>query len=207
MTKHGTPTQTSGSFIEFAAAVLRALPRDLQPELMVGWTKNGALLKRALQKTLLERAFFTEASCGFMAGALHACVFSVNPNVTLKEALDKLSELGYRMISANDILAVNAVAGSARMMDPISCGLNGEIKIIAIQKQVHPPISSGAKVRTTMPDLSQKKEWTKEAWAARRWGVRGTVKTHHDSHGLCYEVTHEDGTLGYYNPNELEVLA
>lgn len=69
-----------------------------------------------------------------------------------------------------------------------------------------PPISPETKVQTTTPDLSQRKEWTKEAWAKRKWGVKGTIKKHHDSHGLCYEVLHEDGTVGYYNPNELKVL-
>ena len=72
-------------------------------------------------------------------------------------------------------------------------------------KKKYPPISPGTPVRTTQADLSARAEWTDEAWARRKWGVRGTVITHHDSHGLCYDVLHEDGTEGGYNPSELEV--
>jgi hypothetical protein len=29
---------------------------------------------------------------------------------------------------------------------------------------------------------------------------------HHDSHGLCYDVRHDDGTEGCYDPSEFEVI-
>lgn len=45
-----------------------------------------------------------------------------------------------------------------------------------------------------------------EAWNARKWGVQGTILMHHDSHGLCYDVRHDDGTEGCYDPGEFEVL-
>lgn len=70
-----------------------------------------------------------------------------------------------------------------------------------------PPIDPGTKVRTTQPNLEKKLEWTTEGLASKKWGVRGTVLTHHDSHGLCYDVRHEDGTKGCYDPSELEVDA
>ena len=71
----------------------------------------------------------------------------------------------------------------------------------------YPPISPGTSVKTTKPNLSMRDEWTDEGWAERKWGVRGKVLVHHDSHGLCYDVRHEDGTVGCYDPSELEVVA
>ena len=69
----------------------------------------------------------------------------------------------------------------------------------------YPPISPGTSVKTTQPNLDKRKEWTDEGWAKRKWGVKGKVITHHDSHGLCYDVRHEDRTRGCYDPSELEV--
>mgnify|MGYP001586349149 FL=1 len=67
-------------------------------------------------------------------------------------------------------------------------------------------IDPGTKVKTTKEDPSNADSWTKEAKKRRRWGVEGEVITHHGSHGLCYEVRHEDGTKGCYDPSELEVV-
>jgi len=57
-------------------------------------------------------------------------------------------------------------------------------------------------------------DWTEEAKRTRRFGVKGIVIGHHDSHGLCYCVAHfrsglEGGnsTIAYYEPQELRVLA
>ena len=69
----------------------------------------------------------------------------------------------------------------------------------------YPPISPGTHVRTTEPNLEKRREWTDEGWASKKWDVRGTILTHHDSHGLCYDVRHEDGTEGCYDPSEFEV--
>jgi len=69
-----------------------------------------------------------------------------------------------------------------------------------------PPIDPGTAVMTTQPNLEKREEWTDEGWARRKWGVRGTIITHHDSHGLCYDVQHPDGTVGCYDPSELEVV-
>ncbi len=71
-----------------------------------------------------------------------------------------------------------------------------------------PPIDTGTEVSTTRPNRKMLSEWTEEAKEKRRWGVKGKVITHHDSHGLCYEVQHEDdGTVGCYDPSELKVVA
>ncbi len=69
----------------------------------------------------------------------------------------------------------------------------------------YPPISNGTAVKTTQEDVSKRSDWTAEAQADRKWGVRGTVTDYHDSHGLCYDVLHQDGSRGCYNPNELEI--
>jgi len=46
-------------------------------------------------------------------------------------------------------------------------------------------------------------------WATARptkWGVEGVVLDHHDSHGLCYDVRHDDGSFCCYDPDEIEKL-
>lgn len=70
----------------------------------------------------------------------------------------------------------------------------------------YPPISPGTIVKTTEPNWDLRSEWTDAGWASRRWGVWGETITHHDSHGLCYDVRHDDGTIGCYNPSELQVV-
>lgn len=69
-----------------------------------------------------------------------------------------------------------------------------------------PPISPGTLVKTTRPNMEEQSEWTEGAWAKRKWGVKGTILTHHDSHGLCYDIRHEDGSMGCYDPSEIIVL-
>lgn len=73
-------------------------------------------------------------------------------------------------------------------------------------KAPYPPLSPGRKVKTTRPNMALRKEWTDEGWRERKWNVQGTVVSHSDSHGLCYKVRHEDGTGGYYDPSELEIM-
>lgn len=70
----------------------------------------------------------------------------------------------------------------------------------------YPPISPGTRVRTTAPNLALRHQWTDEGWAEKKWGVQGKVLTHHDSHGLCYDVRHTDGTVGCYDPSEIEII-
>ncbi len=50
-------------------------------------------------------------------------------------------------------------------------------------------------------------DWTAEAVARRRFGVTGVVVQHHDSHGLCFDVRHDDDdTVGCYEERELNRL-
>lgn len=68
-------------------------------------------------------------------------------------------------------------------------------------------IQNGTSVITKRTEIPTS-DWTEEAIAARRFGVRGIVIQHHDSHGLCYKVRHEDDeTIGCYEPEELEVIS
>lgn len=71
----------------------------------------------------------------------------------------------------------------------------------------YPPISPGTRVKTTQEDSATANSWTKDAQKRRRWGAEGAVITHHDSHGLCYEIRHDDGTVGCYDPSEFDIIA
>ncbi len=68
-----------------------------------------------------------------------------------------------------------------------------------------PPLSPGVKVSTTSAAPGAEKEYTAEAQARRRWGISGKIINHHDSHGLCYEVEHDDRSVGVYDPAEFMV--
>lgn len=67
-------------------------------------------------------------------------------------------------------------------------------------------IPIGTRVKTVKPD-QESKDWNARALAARKWGVMGKTVKEHDAHGLFYDVEHEDGTMGYYEPRELEAVA
>jgi hypothetical protein len=66
-------------------------------------------------------------------------------------------------------------------------------------------IAAGTPVRTITENPATVFEWTKEGRAQKKWGVTGEVVTHHNSHGLCYDVLHADGTQACYDPSELEL--
>ena len=70
----------------------------------------------------------------------------------------------------------------------------------------YPPISYGTRVKTTEPNTALRRHWTDEGWASKKCGVEGVVIDHHDSHGLSYEVEHDDGTVGHYDPSEIQTL-
>lgn len=54
MSVHGTASETvRGTFVEFATAVLRNLPRDLDADVELGWANNGDALARALRTALM----------------------------------------------------------------------------------------------------------------------------------------------------------
>jgi hypothetical protein len=52
------------------------------------------------------------------------------------------------------------------------------------------------------------RDFTPEGQLSRRCNATGYVVGEHNSHGLCYDVRHEDGvagggTLGCYDPDEI----
>jgi len=47
-------------------------------------------------------------------------------------------------------------------------------------------------------------DWSKGKRNGVRWGVEGTVVAVHDSHGLVYDVKHDDGTTAPYEPAEIQ---
>jgi len=61
----------------------------------------------------------------------------------------------------------------------------------------------GQRVRTIKCE-PQATDWTAAALLSRKWGVEGTVVKEHNSHGLTFEVEHEDGSIGHYEEHELE---
>ena len=63
----------------------------------------------------------------------------------------------------------------------------------------------GKRVKT---DLSGRisDDWTEEALTSRRHDVEGDVVHYHDAHGLTYEIMHDDGSIGHYEPRELQII-
>ncbi len=66
--------------------------------------------------------------------------------------------------------------------------------------------SRGDAVRTTREDPVVAETYTEEGKKKRKWGVEGKIGSSSDSHGDSYEVTHADGSKGYYGPSELEAI-
>jgi hypothetical protein len=58
-------------------------------------------------------------------------------------------------------------------------------------------------VRTTKDNGS--KNWLRPRKGCQ-WGKEGVIVKRHDSHGLCYDVKHKDGTIACYDPDELELI-
>lgn len=54
MTKRGTASVT-GNYIEFQAAVLRTLPRDIDSDVALDWVNNGECLARVLHEALVSK--------------------------------------------------------------------------------------------------------------------------------------------------------
>lgn len=81
-----------------------------------------------------------------------------------------------------------------------------ELTSAAKERTIPLRFSRGTKVKTTQPNPSTRSEWTEEGWNSKRPNAEGVVIDNHDAHGLFYAVRHEDGTIGYYDPSELEFV-
>lgn len=73
-----------------------------------------------------------------------------------------------------------------------------------MKTEKYPPLQTGTPVITHWTALEGDK-FTEEAKQNRKWDTKGEVIGHSDSHGLCYEVKHADGTTGWYHPFELSI--
>ena len=65
---------------------------------------------------------------------------------------------------------------------------------------------AGTKVLTRHDLVPENRNYVREAWPRRRPGQTGEIVKHSNSHGLCFEVLHKDGTSGWYESDELDVL-
>lgn len=97
--------------------------------------------------------------------------------------------------------------GRTRVTEAVSKEVIEEMRAI---NQTTPPspteesLQLGTQVLTT--EDAGADDWTEEALADRKWGVKGTIIDRSDSHGLCYCVKHEDGSTAWYEPAELKKL-
>jgi len=67
---------------------------------------------------------------------------------------------------------------------------------------MHATIREGARVETVR-SAKEATDWAAEVLRARRWGVLGRVIKEHASHGLCFSVQHEDGSIAVYESHEI----
>lgn len=105
----------------------------------------------------------------------------------------------------NKLMETSQKTLSAFENDPAMSSVVTNAKAMILAKKIE-KLSPGSVVRTTSPNESMRKEWTKEGWESRQWGVSVEVIKLHGGHGLSYEVRHADGTIGHYDPSELEVV-
>ena len=73
-----------------------------------------------------------------------------------------------------------------------------------VTKNTQTRLTPGTRVRTVKPPV-ESSDWTPDAHLLRRWDVTGTVLASHDSHGLYYDVLHDDDQRkAPYEQRELE---
>lgn len=82
MTTHGTAS-VDGIYVEFQAAVLRALPRNIDPNVALGWTKNGESLARTLRGVLLP----SDERCAFQSSTAETYPVTVDYDFLIGEAV------------------------------------------------------------------------------------------------------------------------
>lgn len=56
MANHGTAPHVTGSYVEFQAAVIKALPRDIRPDVALDWAQNGELLALVLREAIQPKS-------------------------------------------------------------------------------------------------------------------------------------------------------
>lgn len=64
-------------------------------------------------------------------------------------------------------------------------------------------LANGTKVWIQIDPNKVAADWSPFVLPLRRDRTYGIIQAHHDSHGLCYDVLHDDGTVGRYDPHEV----
>lgn len=117
-----------------------------------------------------------------------------------------------------EITAALSPTGTMPKTSPmITQGVSSEVAQGYAQKlladgSLYPPLAHGTRVITTKSRFTPEEErrnFYPEAIARRRWGVLGVITNYHNSHGLYYEVVHDDDIVGAtsgYDPEELDVV-
>jgi len=65
------------------------------------------------------------------------------------------------------------------------------------------PGSDNIRRYVTVGELTTATDFSPDARRYARLGQRGVITNYSNSHGLCYQVRHDDGTAAWYEPEEL----
>lgn len=74
-----------------------------------------------------------------------------------------------------------------------------------MNRATYPTRPIGSKVLTVETNCTSD-DWTAPALEKRKFNVAGKIVGYHDSHGIIYEVRHTDGSVGCYDPWELDTI-
>lgn len=69
-----------------------------------------------------------------------------------------------------------------------------------------PPAERCRSQRVRTAAVLTERNFTEPALAGRRPNTTGTTCGYQTEFGLCYHVRHDDGSYGWYDPDELEDL-
>jgi hypothetical protein len=75
----------------------------------------------------------------------------------------------------------------------------------ALWPKDEPPLW-GRRVQTLVLNAALESCWSPIALASKKWGRKGRVVGCYDIDGLVYVVRHGDGSIGYYDPTEIEAI-
>ncbi len=64
-------------------------------------------------------------------------------------------------------------------------------------------IEAHVKVKTIKQNNKSRDDFTLSPDISVKWDTYGYITGYSNSHGLCFQVTHFDGSIGYYDPQEL----
>lgn len=127
----GKRTMTVDQFAEFSAAVVRALPRDMDTVVAQGWIMNQASLANILRKVLLPPAFPSEIHAADLIPKGYTVVEDVEPISALKVDDLEFPTLGKgKSVVGTTVMRERAKARNANL------GLVDGKAILAQQKKI-----------------------------------------------------------------------